>query len=240
MPKDVIPPEINFETEAARTLYQGLCDTWSKRFAAPPPQPYGFMNFRDDDHARQVGAVLLPDKPHVHAANVLRRHLRWLPHGAAGADGWLWRYESYETTACELDLVSPAAKNPREAGIQAVKAATNSLVKAGVLKRDLRAPTGRSAVDKVNHYRLTEPAFCAVLSLLWWSQDHNFETRTMDARTFRRVWTEMRYPTDSQAKTVRDVLAGWQAITSEDDVASRMDAVMELAAPLLPKHWPKG
>jgi hypothetical protein len=227
--------ELQFETDAAFKLYDALSQTHRKRFPHHPvPKPYEFMRFRDDDHARQVGAVLLPEKPHVHAGNVLRRHLRWLRYGTVGPDGWQWRYESYETTACELDLISPSAEQPRDAGKQAVKAATNSLVKAGILQRESRLRADKGAERKVNHYRLTEPGYCAVIALLWWCFDEYFNPQTLDLRTFRRVWTEMRYPSGT-ATPLRKLMTGWQSVSVEHENTEHLGAVTELAQSLMIK-----
>jgi len=229
MPKDTVA-SITFETEAARNLYQSLSAIYAMK-----PHPYEYMQFRSDDHARQVGTLLLPDRPHVHAGNVLQRHLRWLPHGVVGADGWQWRYESYETTALELDLISPSAKEPREAGSRTVKNATKSLVDGGILIREFRKPTGRTNGPMVSHYRLSEPAYCTIVALLkpFWKDD--YRTNEIDSRTFRRIWAELRYPTDG-APYLRDLISGWRKIATDDSAVDIMQRVLDRTRVLFTGH----
>lgn len=150
--------------------------------------------------------ALLPDKHHREAPRVFGHHLKWLGHARRDPKtGWPLRYESQEEIAFALSLRSP----------KAVMEATASLTDAGVLDKYKKRPAPAAAA--VNHYRIGEAAH-VVLALLG-------EAGAMSLDDTR--WRELLSPANPKDKPLREVVDGWQKVTTPDDLASLRTAIKQ-------------
>lgn len=167
----------------------------------------------------QLASVLLPKAAGKKGGDLPERlfaeHLYWLARkdGRYRKDGWHWRYERLEELARVFDY---AATDP-------IKRATAALKKADLLKADQRHITGTG--QNVNHYRLTDEAH-VILGLLSLAGVGDLG---------RTQWLELLFPTDSKAKPLRDVLAGWQDITTPEAVDAMLDALKVAVARVDPE-----
>lgn len=159
--------------------------------------------------AEQLASALLPKAPGKKNGDLPERlfaeHLYWLSRkdGRYRKDGWHWRYEPLEELA---RVFGYASEDP-------VKRATASLKKSDLIMSKQRFITGTTR--SVNHYRLTDEAH-VILGLL---------TLAGVGDLGRGQWLELLYPLDPKAKPLRDVLTGWQEVTTPEAVEALLEAL---------------
>lgn len=165
--------------------------------------------------AEQVAFSMLPAKHHRDAPRLFAEHLFWLTRAKRWRkDGWPWRYETQEDLA--RALYAPA--------VDTIKKASADLKKAGLLETRTAYVSGTTTT--ATHYRLTDQAHI-VLGLLTLA---GVEDLT------QREWLDLISPTDAKAKTLRDVLAGWQDI----DTPAKLDAMRLAIKAAVARVQPEG
>lgn len=169
--------------------------------------------------SEQLASALLPKAPGKKSGDLPERlfaeHLYWLARkdGRYRKDGWHWRYERLDELA---RVFGYASDDP-------VKRATAILKKADLIISKQRFITGTTL--NVNHYRVTDEAH-VILGLL---------TLAGVGDLGRAQWLDLLYPTAPNAKPLRDVLTGWQGITTPEAVDAMLEALKGAVAGVDPE-----
>ncbi|AZY93965.1 hypothetical protein EOJ32_10030 [Paracoccus sp. Arc7-R13] len=155
--------------------------------------------------AEQVAFALLPEKHHRDTPRLMAEHLHWLGRVKTRyrKDGWHWRYDTHERLARALCC----------AATDTIKKTTAELRKHDLI--DTRKAFAPGTNVTVTHYRLTDEAH-VILGLLTLSGISDLT----DAE-----WLDLVSPTDPEAKPLRDVLKGWQAIKTPEAVDAMQAAI---------------